>query len=125
MPIPHLPDGAQSALEVAAIAQRNALIPINTYNNLQTANNYTATHTRALADSVTPHNGKGSGQFLDTFNYNGVGADWDQNGNALIPNGQGSGRNPAFANNLATWGYGPSSYYLMPNTSLNSGQVTI
>ena len=125
MPIPHLPDGGQSALEKAAIAQRNTLIPINTYNNLQTANEYTATHTRAISDSQTPHYGKGSGQYLDIFNYAGVGSDWDQNGNQLTANGQGSGRNPAFANNLSTWGYGPSSYYLIPNTSLNTGQVII
>jgi hypothetical protein len=125
MPTPHLPDGGQSALEVAAIAQRNTLIPINLYNGNQPANEYTATHTRAISDSLTPHNGKGSGQFLDIFNYDGVGSDWDQNGNPSNRNGQGSGRNPAFANNLSTWGYGPNSYYLAPDTSKNSGQVII
>lgn len=125
MPIPHLPDGGQSALEVAAIAQRNKLIPINTYNNYDTANEYTATHTRALADAKTPHNGKGSGQFLDIYNYAGVGSDWDQFGNATNANSQGSGRNAAFANNFGTWGYDNTHAYQHPDTTKNKGQVII
>jgi len=48
MPIPHLPVGGQAALEVAAIAARNFLLPQNTYNNAAAANEYSATHTRAL-----------------------------------------------------------------------------
>jgi len=122
MPIPHLPVGGQSALEAAAIAQRNILIPINTYNNAASANEYSATHTRALADSLTPHYGKGTGQFLDIYNYN-AGADWDIFGNQS--NSVGSGRNPAFANNYGTWGYDNSHNYLHPNTALNIGQVII
>lgn len=125
MPIPHLPVGGQSALEVAAIAQRNILIPINTYNNFNNANPanmYSATHTRALADQVTPHYGKGTGQFLDIYNYN-AGADWDILGNATIS--IGSGRNPAFANNFSTWGYDNTHGYSHPNTGGNIGQVII
>lgn len=122
MPIPHLPDGGQSALEVAAIEQRNKLLPTNLYNNFDKANNYTATHTRALADQTTPIYGKGTGQFLDIYNYR-AGGDWDINGNQA--NSQGSGRIPAFANNYATWGYDPGHYYQHPDTSKNVGQVII
>ena len=125
MPIPHLPDGDQTALEQAAILQRSKLIPLNTYNDADVSNEYTATHTRALSDSKTPHYGKGSGQFLDINNYAGVGSDWDVLGNPTIPNGQGSGRDPAFANNFATWGYDNTHYYLKPDTSKNIGQVII
>ena len=122
MPIPHQPDGGQSALEIAAIAQRTALIPLNTFNGLDLANEYTATNTYALADSKTPHYGKGTGNFLDIQNY-AAGSDWDINGNPSVA--LGSGRNPAFANNLATWGYGPANNYLTPDTSKNTGQVII
>lgn len=123
MPIPALPDGGQSALEVAAISQRNILIPKNMYNSFAPANQYSATHTRALSDQTTPHYGKGSGQFLDIYNFDGVGSDWDIQGNQA--NSQGSGRNPAFATNFGTWGYDPNHYYKTPDTSKNTGQVTI
>ena len=52
MPVPY--NGGQSPLEAAAIAQRAILIPINIYNNYAQANEYTATHTRALSDQTTP-----------------------------------------------------------------------
>lgn len=122
MPIPHLPDGGQSALEQIAIAQRNILIPINIYNNESDPNRYGATHTRALADQTTPHYGKGTGQFLDIYNFD-AGADWDIFGNQSIA--QGSGRKPAFANNFGTWGYDNNHYYAHPDTSKNTGQVNI
>ena len=121
MPTPY--NGGQSPLEAAAITQRNILMAISTYNNAAAANNYTATHTRAVSDTSTPIYGKGSGQFLDIDNYGGVGGDWDINGNQ--GNSVGSGRNPAFANNFATWGYDLSHNYQYPNTSLNTGQVHI
>jgi hypothetical protein len=105
-------------LEQAAIATRDTLIAINNYNNEADANNYTATHTRALADQSTPVHGKGTGVFLDTYNGGG---DLDVNGN---PNAAGSGRLAAFANNNSTWGYGPDNYYEHPDTSGNVGQVT-
>ena len=80
-----MPNGGQSPLEIAAIAARNALLPKNTYNNAAPANEYTATHTRAI----------------------------------------GSGRNPAFALNLGTFGFDPTHRYVAPNTSKNIGQVII
>ena len=107
-----------NALEQAAISARNTLIAINNYDNVDGANNYTATHTRALSDQQTPVYGKGTGVFLDT--YNGGGS-FDLNG---APNAAGSGRLAAYANNLSTWGYGPSAYYTAPDTSGNVGQVT-
>ncbi len=122
MPIPHLPVGGQSALEAAAIAQRNILIPQNTYNNADAANQYSATHTRAMADSLTPHYGKGTGNYLDIYNY-AAGSDWDVFGNQS--NSVGSGRNPAFALNYGTWGLDNQHAYQRPNMSLNIGQVVI
>jgi hypothetical protein len=125
MPTPY--NGNQSPLEAAAIIQRNTLLPINTYNNAAAANEYTATHTRAISDTTTPIYGKGSGNFLDIQNYAGVGGDWDINGNQ--GNSVGSGRNPAFGLNSSTWGYGPAPMgmqnYTHPNTSANVGQVII
>lgn len=125
--MPTVYNGGQTPLEAAAIAARSALIPINTYNNAAVANEYSATHTRALSDTTTPIYGKGSGQFLDIDNYTGVGGDWDINGNTSVS--VGSGRNPQMSLNSSTWGYGPAglgmSNYQHPNTSLNTGQVII
>lgn len=125
MPTPY--NGGQSPLESAAITQRNMLMAISTYNNAAAANNYTATHTRAVSDASTPIYGKGSGQFLDIDNYGGVGGDWDINGNQW--NSAGSGRNPAMGLNSSTWGYGPQGLgmqnYQHPNTAGNVGQVII
>lgn len=122
-------NGGQSPLEAAAILARAALIPINTYNNVATANEYTATNTRALSDSGTPIYGKGSGNFLDINNYAGVGGSWDINGNPLNANSLGGGRTPAFALNGSTWGYGPAGLgmtpYKAPNTTLNTGEVVL
>ncbi len=106
-------------LEQAAIAARNALVASNTYDNASASNNYTATHTRALHDSLTPVEGKGTGVFLDTYNGGG---DIDINGN---PADAGSGRLAAYANNGATWGYTPSTNYTAPDTSGNVGQVIL
>jgi hypothetical protein len=109
---------SSNKLEQAAIATRNTLIAINNYDNVDDANNYTSTHTRALSDQQTPINGKGTGVFLDT--YNGGGS-LDIYGNAASA---GSGRLAAFANNTSTWGYGPTAYYQHPDTGGNIGQVT-
>jgi hypothetical protein len=122
MPIPHQPDGGQSALELTAIAQRNKLLPTNIYNNADDANQYSSKHTRALADQTTPHYGKGTGGFLDIYNFD-AGSDWDVFGNQA--NSIGSGRNPAMASNFGTWGYDNNHYYAHPDTSKNKGQVTI
>jgi hypothetical protein len=120
-------NGGQSKLEIAAIAARNKLLPQNTYNDAAAANEYTATHTRAVSDSTTPIYGKGSGGFLDIENYKGVGGDWDINGNQT--NSIGSGRVPAMALNGSLWGYGPTGLgmqtYKAPNTAGNTGQVVI
>lgn len=105
-------------LEEAAIAARNALVAINTFNNANPSNNYGATHTRALSDEITPVQGKGTGTLLDT--YNGGGS-YDIYGTPQYP---GSGRLAAFANNESTWGYGPSQPYSTPDTSGNIGQVS-
>ena len=115
-------NGGQSKLEQAAIAARLALLPVNTYNNASASNEYTATHTRAVADTQTPAQGKGTGTFLDIENYKG-GSSNDIDGNPSVA--LGSGRNPALANNLATWGYGPTSRYVHPNTKGNIGAVII
>jgi hypothetical protein len=119
-------NGGQSPMEAAAIAARATLIPINTYNNYAAANEYTATHTRALSDKTTPVYGKGSGGFLDIDNYGGVGGTLDVNGSSSYA---GSGRNPELSLNNSLWGYGPAGLnmtgYKQPNTSLNKGQVII
>ena len=106
-------------LEEAAIAAREALIARNNYDNSDNNNNYTATHTRAIADGLTPVYGKGTGLFLDTYNGGG---EYDVLGN---PTYGGSGRLAAFANNGSQWGYTPQQYYVAPDMSLNIGQVSI
>jgi hypothetical protein len=119
-------NGGQSPLESLAIVARKKTLANNTYNNASPSNEYSATNTRALSDTKTPINGKGSGNFLDIDNYSGVGGDLDINGNPTI---FGSGRNSALINNSSTWGYGPAGLnmnnYKSPNTSLNIGQVVI
>jgi hypothetical protein len=122
MPIPTAPNGGQSALEKAAIAARNSLIPMNSYNSVAPANQYSATHTRALADEATPVNGKGTGGYLDINNYN-AGGSLDINGNPEVA--IGSGRNAAIANNAGTWGYSPTKTYMHPDTKGNTGEVII
>lgn len=101
-------------LEQAAIAARNTLLPINTYNNSDDSNSYSSTHTRALSDEETPVAGKGTGVFLDT--YNGGGS-LDINGN---PAAAGSGR----LQNIAVNQYNGGATYQQPDTSGNQGQVT-
>ena len=127
MPVGNPYNGGQTPLELAAIQARNSLLPFNTYNNFANANNYTATHTRALSDQTTPIYGKGSGQFLDIDNYGGVGGDYDINGNQGLYGG--SGRIPMIAQNGSLWGYGPNGLgmqnYSYPDMSLNVGQVVI
>ena len=116
-------NGGQSPLEIAAISARNCLIPQNTYNCI-TSNEYTVTHTRALADQTTPNYGKGTGDDLQAaiINYNG-GSDLDINGNPNVA--QGSGRKPAFALNLGTWGFDPNHCYKQPDMTKNCGQVIV
>ena len=118
---------AQTKLEAAAITARKDNLVKNTFNNDAAANEYSPTHTNAMSDTTTPIKGKGSGGFLDITNYNGVGGDWDINGNQSAS--VGSGRIPAFTLNSSTWGYGPTALgmvtYVAPDTSANVGQVVI
>tara|TARA_B100000927_G_scaffold68859_1_gene54506 strand:- start:2720 stop:3064 length:345 start_codon:yes stop_codon:yes gene_type:complete len=114
-----MPNYTSNRLEQIAISQRNSLIASNSYDNSDPGNNYSATHTKALSDQVTPIYGKGTGVFLDT---NNGGGDVDINGNPLYG---GSGRLAAFANNGATWGYTPSDNYTTPDTTENIGQVVL
>ena len=112
-------------LEQIAIAARAALIGPNTYKEDFTSINpddmYSPTHTRALADTKTPVYGKGTGNYLDTANYN-AGGSIDIYGD---PNVMGTGRVAALNLNLATNGYDPNNNYTTPDTSKNLGQVHI
>jgi hypothetical protein len=107
-------------LEQAAIIQRAILIPQNAYNDAAPANEYTATHTKALADATTPEQGRGTGAAdpqTAAVDYNG-GTNTDKFGNPTMP---GSGRQPAFSMNQ----YNLNNGYTAPDTSLNQGQVVI
>lgn len=106
---------ASNKLEQAAIAARNATLPINTYNDDIGGNEYGSTHSRALSDTITPVAGKGTGVFLDT--YNGGGS-LDINGS---PSAAGSGR----LQNVATNEFNNLKPYVHPDTSGNKGQFTL
>lgn len=105
---------ASNKLELIAIAQRNVIIPFNTYN-YNSAQNYGSTHTRALSDDLTPVNGKGTGVYMDIFNG---GSSTDIYG---APNAIGSGR----IGNTTFNQYNQGNGYTTPDTSANVGQVTI
>lgn len=102
-------------LEEAAIAARQQLITSNTYNNFDAPNNYSATHTRAKSDDLTPKYGKGTGVSFDSTNG---GSSDDIHG---VPNAAGSGR----IANLATNQFNNDNPYTIPDMSGNIGQVTI
>jgi hypothetical protein len=105
------------------------------YKNPQITGNlndvYGATNTNALADNLSPYNGRGTGDgvtngvYAAITNYAGGNIE-DINGVASYA---GSGRNQEVTLNAATWGYGPSaiagSNYVIPNTAGNVGQVII
>lgn len=105
----------QSKLEQIAIAQRANLLPFNYYNSADSNNNYSATHTRALSDDLTPVNGKGTGVYLDTANGGGS---LDIYG---IAQAAGSGR----IGNITFNFYNSGNGYTTPDMSGNIGQVTI
>ena len=112
-----------SKLEEIAAIQRAAITNPNNYRHSwssqdDTNNQYSPTHTRAMADEKTPIYGKGTGEFLDTNNYN-AGGEYDKHGNPAII---GSGRINSLNLNQAKWGYGPTSEYKRPDTSTNYGQ---
>jgi hypothetical protein len=102
----------KSRLEIIAEEARKKLYVKNIYNGEDPANGYSATHTRALSDQTTPVNGKGNGDYLNTYNYSQTGGEYDINGN---PTYGGSGRNAAIAYNESQWGYGPNNPYNAPN----------
>lgn len=104
---------ASNKLEEAALQQRSALIPLNTYNHASPNNEYSGQHPNALGDG--DKKGKGTGVFLDIFNGGG---DYDINGN---PNAAGSGR----IKNIAINQYNGDNGYQHPDTSGNVGQVVI
>ena len=106
---------ASNKLEEAAIAARNKNLAPNTFKGDSDANNYGATHTRALADAATPIHGKGTGVFLDTYNGGG---DLDINGNPAMA-GSGRLKNKAFNQ------FNENKPYDHPDTSGNEGQVII
>ena len=92
---------------------------------------YGVNNTNALADNLSPYNGRGTsdgitnGVYGAINNYNGGNTE-DING---VPAQAGSGRNSQVVLNAGTWGYGPvviaGSNYITPNTSANIGQVII
>lgn len=104
----------QSKLEQIAITKRANLLVANTYLEGD-SKEYTATNSRAMSDSKTPIQGKGTGVELDTTNGGG---DYDINGNPLYP---GSGRKKGLAQN----NYNNTNGYTAPDMSGNIGQVTI
>jgi hypothetical protein len=104
---------SSNKLELAALQQRAALIPLNSYNSSDQSQKYSATHPNALSDG--DNKGKGTSTYLDT--YNG-GASADINGN---PNYAGSGR----LQNVAFNQYNSNNGYEHPDTSGNIGQVVI
>ena len=104
-----------SKLEEIGIAQRKSLVTNNTFNDEALPNNYSATHTRAKSDDITPVHGKGTGQSFDTANG---GSSDDIHG---VASAAGSGR---IANVLKNE-YNNGNDYHAPDMSGNIGQVTI
>ena len=110
-------------LEIIGINERSGLVTPNLYKQnwatpINTTDNYSVLHTRALSDTTTPIYGKGTGIFLDTSNGGG---DYDINGNI---NYAGSGRLNAISINTASWSYGPATPYSVINTRALSDAVT-
>lgn len=102
----------QSKLEQIGIEQRNNLLAMNGYNN-QTGQGYSATHTKAMSDDLTPIQGKGTGQYMDTHNGGGY---EDIHG---VAGTVGTGRLASLAMN----DYNYENGYEAPDTSLNIGQI--
>jgi hypothetical protein len=105
----------QTKLEEIAIEARKSLVTKNTFNDYDNSNNYSATHTNAKSDEITPKNGKGTGVSFDTANG---GSSDDING---VANAVGSGR---IANVLKNE-YNDGNDYHSPDMTGNIGQVTI
>ena len=106
---------ASNKLEEAAIAARQQLLTNNTFNNFDISSNYSAIHTRAKSDDVTPIHGKGTGVSFDSTNGGGY---YDIYG---TPNAAGSGR----IGNTIINQFNSDNTYKHPDTTGNVGQVTI
>jgi hypothetical protein len=100
-------NAAQKLTQFANDARKNNIVK-NVYNGEADANEYSATHTRALKDQETPVQGKGTGIYLDTYNGGG---ELDILGS---PNYGGSGRLAAIAYNQSQWGMSPNNPYTAP-----------
>ena len=107
-------DTGVSQLETIAIEARKKLLVKNIYDESDTGK-YKSTHTRAMSDTKTPINGKGTGVFMDT---NKGGGEYDINGSVELP---GSGR----IKNVAVNTYNNANGYKAPDTTGNKGQVII
>lgn len=107
--------GVQSKLEQIAIETRKKILTNNTFNNFDVNNNYSATHTNAKSDDITPIHGKGTGVYMDTENGGSI---HDTYGVAHVA---GSGRIGNVTNNE----YNKDNTYKIPDTTGNIGQVTI
>lgn len=105
----------QTKLEEVAIAARQQLLTNNTYNNFDSNNNYSTTHTRAMSDDKTPVHGKGTGIPFDTTNGGGY------NDIYGVASAAGSGR----IANIGVNKYNANNDYKHPDTSGNIGQVTL
>jgi hypothetical protein len=92
---------------------------------------YGATNTNALSDTLSPFNGRGTGDGVVNGVYGAIEnyAGGNQEDKIGVVTQAGSGRNPQITLNAGIWGYGPTqiagSKYISPNTALNIGQVII
>lgn len=105
------------------------------YKNPQITGNvndqYGLNNTNAVSDTLSPYNGRGTGDGVSNgvygaiYNYKGGNIE-DIDGATAV---QGSGRNQQVTLNAGVWGYGPTqiagSNYVEPDTSANVGQVII
>jgi len=105
----------QTKLEEIAIEARKTLITKNVFNDSALQNNYSATHTNAISDEITPANGKGTGI---SFGTSDGGSQDDIHG---VSSAAGSGR----LGNLVKNQYNAENGYHHPDTTENIGQVTI
>jgi len=105
----------QTKLEEIAIEARKTLITKNTFNDSSLQNNYSATHTNAKSDEITPANGKGTGTAFDTS------AGGSQDDIYGVSSAAGSGR----LGNVVKNQYNAENGYHTPDVSGNVGQVTI
>lgn len=106
---------ASNKLEEAAIAARQQILTNNTFNDFDSNNNYSPTHTNAMSDDITPIKGKGTGVSMDTSNGGGY---YDIHGH---PNYFGSGR----IGNTVINQYNSDNSYKRPDMTGNVGQITI